>query len=232
VITPWKAFEALRAVVRITLDPTNLDEVFVLADLSEESPQLEKILEEVKADPRFAAVMRERPRLGHVDQEALGELPDGTLGERYAAFMRVRGLRHENLQLVEGESDLSFLRNHMRETHDLWHVATGFHTDVAGELGLQAFYLAQFKGPLPVVLLAVGMINTYFRGMDDADRRLAAIVRGWLLGKRADDLFGLRWADHWATPLAELRERLGLDLDAVDAIVREADPEVALAVAA
>jgi ubiquinone biosynthesis protein Coq4 len=32
------------------------------------------------------------------------------------------------------------------ETHDIWHVVTGFHTDVAGELGLQAFYLAQFPG--------------------------------------------------------------------------------------
>ena len=231
-MTPWKALEALRAMVRITLDPTNLDEVFVLADLSEESPQLLKILEEVKADPRFGVIMRERPRLGRVDQDELGQLPEGTLGERYAAFMRARGLRHENLQLVEGESDLSFLRNHMRETHDLWHVATGFHTDVAGELGLQSFYLAQFKGPLPVILLAVGMINTYFRGMDDADRRMAAIVRGWLLGKRSDALFGFRWAEHWETPLVALRERLGLDLEAVDAIVREAGPEDALAAVA
>ena len=81
---------------------------------------------------------------------------------------------------------------HMRETHDIWHVATGFGTDVAGELGLQAFYLAQLKAPLSTLLLSVGMLNTFLYAMDDRDWRMRNIVRGWLMGKEGPLLRRLR----------------------------------------
>lgn len=225
---PIKLFKAARAVVRVTLDPTRLDEVFVLADLSEESAQLEKILEEVKQNPRFAAVMQARPRLGAVDLDALARLPEGTVGRAYAEFMRARGLDHEDLVLVDGERELDFLRNHLRETHDLWHVVTGFDTDIAGELGVQAFYLAQFAGPLPVLLLGLGMLNTLFKDMDDADRRMHAIVRGYLLGRRAEPLFGTVWRERMTQPLAAFRRDFGLDLAAVDRVLAEQAPDRAL----
>jgi ubiquinone biosynthesis protein COQ4 len=231
-MTPLQLFRGLRAVVRITVDPTRLEEVFVLADLAEESPELERLLEQLRAEPTLSRVLTERPRLGRVDLEELSRLPEGTVGRAYADFMRARGLCPESLQLVDGERELDFVRNHLRETHDLWHVATGFDTDVAGELGLQAFYLAQFAGPLPVLLLAVGMLNTLVVAMDDASRRMHAIARGWLLGRRARPLLGTAWAARWRQPLAELRAELAIDLAGVDAFLAETDAEQVLATAA
>ena len=228
---PLNVFRGVRAMVRITLDPTRLEEVFVLANLAEESPELARLVEEVRQDPRFARAMREHPRLGRVDQDALAALPEGTLGRAYADFMNARGLRHEDLELIRGERDVDFVRNHLRETHDLWHVATGFDTDVAGELGVQAFYLAQFDGPLPLVLLTAGMLNTLVRERGDARRRLDAIARGWLLGKHARPLFGIAWAARWEQPLAELRAEHGLDLARVDGFLAERAPERVLAAA-
>jgi ubiquinone biosynthesis protein Coq4 len=35
--------------------------------------------------------------------------------------------------------DTSYLLLRLRQTHDLWHVVTGFSTNVPGELGLKAF---------------------------------------------------------------------------------------------
>jgi ubiquinone biosynthesis protein COQ4 len=231
-LTPIKVFKGLRAIGRLTLDPTKLDEVFVLADLAEESPELERLVAAIKADPHFANVLVERPRLGKIDLDALGQMPKGTLGREYAEFMRARDLRPESLILRDGEGEMDYVRNHMRETHDLWHVATGFDTDVAGELGLQAFYLAQFNGPLPVLLLAVGMFNTLFKGMDDAERRLAAMSRGYLLGKRGRSLFGLKWADRWGQSLEELRRDRNLNLAEVDRMIEARAPEVELRAAA
>ncbi len=223
-LTPIQVYRGLRAVVRVASDPTRLDEVFVLADMAEESPQLAKLVDDIRKSPLGARVLRERPRLGRVDLDELGELAPGTLGRAYAEFMRERGIVHENLLLIDGERELDFVRNHLRETHDIWHVATGFDTDVAGELGLQAFYLAQFSGPLPVLLLAVGMINTLFRAMSDSDRRMQAIARGWLLGRRAHPLFGTRWADHWARPLKDLRGELGIDVERIEQFMAESEP--------
>jgi ubiquinone biosynthesis protein COQ4 len=37
-----------------------------------------------------------------------------------------------------------------------------------------------------------------------------AIVHGWRAGKSARALFGVDWANLWATPLADVRARFGL----------------------
>lgn len=231
-LSPIDVIRGLRAVVRITIDPTQLDDVFVLASLAEDSPQLHRLIDELRASSLGKKALADRPRLGRVDQDALAKMPAGTLGRAYADFMSARGLRHEDLVLVEGDGEFDFLRNHLRETHDLWHVATGFDTDVAGELGVQAFYLAQFNGPLPVMLIAIGMVNALFRDMDDAPRRMAAMARGWVLGRRAQQLFGVRWAERWEQPVEELRRELSLDLADVDAFLAERTPEQALSQAA
>jgi ubiquinone biosynthesis protein COQ4 len=231
-LNPLKVARGLRAIARLTADPTQLEEVFVLADLAEGSPELVRLVDELKADPRFSRIFIDRPRLGKVDLNELDQLPEGTIGREYAKFMRARGLDHESLLLIDGESDADFFRNHMRETHDLWHVATGFDTDVAGELGLQAFYLAHFAGPLPVLLLAVGMLNTLFKSMDDADRRLHAMTRGYLLGKRSQPLVGIQWSARWHERLEDLRRERNLEIEEVDRILAEKRPEVALRAAA
>ena len=36
------------------------------------------------------------------------------------------------------------------------------------------------------------------------------VAEGWMRGRRADMLIGIRWEDHWAEPLEELRVRHGL----------------------
>ena len=105
--------------------------------------------------------------------------------------------------------DHSFLRAHLYETHDVWHVATGFGTDIAGELGLQAFYAAQLGGKLPTLLLGGGLLHAALREPGDLDRRMEAIARGWDLGRSAHPLFGVRWERFWAQPLEEVRRDLG-----------------------
>jgi ubiquinone biosynthesis protein COQ4 len=206
----------LRAVVRLVRDPRRLDEVFHIADAME-SPELAAQLEaQFRKAPAHLEALRDRPRVGRIEVARLATLPEGTLGRAFADFLIEQGLDPDDIQVNEVRSDFDYVRAHLRETHDIWHVATGFGTDVAGELGVQAFYLAQFHAPLAAMLLAVGMANTLFYEMDDRDARMRAITRGWLLGKRARSLFGYRWAERWEHPLADVRRELGLDVDAVD----------------
>lgn len=210
--SPLTYAKALRAFVRLVRDPTRLDEVFVLADSVETEEAAQRVGEVFQNDPRSARVLRERPRLGEVDLGKLGTLPEGTLGRVFADAMIRMKLDPKDI-VVPGElrSDFDYVRAHLRETHDVWHAVTGFDTDVAGELGLQAFYLAQFQAPLSALLLMVGFANTLFFAMEDRDRRMHEIVRGWLIGKRAEPFFGVRWADMWSTPLVEVQRALRVD---------------------
>jgi ubiquinone biosynthesis protein COQ4 len=95
----------------------------------------------------------------------------------------------------------------------VWHVVTGFGGDRAGELGLQAFYLAQSPSRVAIGILAIGVLNALLFEFEDHRRRMEEIARGWILGRRARSLLGVDWARHWDRPLAELRDELGIDLE-------------------
>jgi len=218
--SPLKVAKALRAFVRLIRDPKRTEEVFVLAESVETEEAAARVAEVFTSNPAFASVLRERPRLGEVDLAKLATYREGTLGRVFADAMIRMNLDPKDILVPEiVESDFDYVRAHLRETHDLWHPVTGFDTDVAGELGLQAFYLAQFQAPLSALLLMVGFANTLFYAMEDRDRRMRAIVRGWLIGKRAEPFFGVRWAEMWDLPLDEVRRKLRVEPDLATEVV-------------
>jgi ubiquinone biosynthesis protein Coq4 len=131
--------------------------------------------------------------------------------------MIANGLDPAAIPSLESPDAGSFIRAHLYETHDVWHAVTGFGTDVAGELGLQAFGLAQFPSRLAALLIAGGLLHAVISRFDDRDARMRQIVRGWLLGKRAQKFFGVRWSEMWQRPIDEIRRELGVDLAALEA---------------
>jgi ubiquinone biosynthesis protein COQ4 len=168
--------------------------------------------EQVKKGPWGAAALIERPLVRPNISELL-QLPEGTFGREYAELMHRRGLSPDFYPAIEIASAAKYYRVHLYQTHDFWHVVTGFRADPAGELGLQAFYYAQTKMPLPVLLLAAGLLNAALYDPADVTPRLGAIVRGYQMGTNAKLLFGYPWALHWETPLATVRAQLGIVTD-------------------
>jgi ubiquinone biosynthesis protein COQ4 len=203
-----KLARVLRAGYILVKDPNRLDEVIGLADELGNDQAFDTILVHVRASEDGRAALRDRPRV-RVNLPRLRALPDGTFGREAARFLDQRGLDPDSLPDRPAGSDSEWLRAHLLESHDLWHVATGFDTDVPGEAGLQAFYLAQFPGRLPAVLLSIVFANMFLYRFEETDARMDAIVRGWAMGKRARQLLGVRWADLWELPLTEVRARLG-----------------------
>ncbi|MGI9265479.1 MAG: Coq4 family protein, partial [Gammaproteobacteria bacterium] len=96
------------------------------------------------------------------------------------------------------------------ETHDIWHVVSGFGNDEPGEIGLVAFYCAQTGLPIFILLLAIALLNTALYSHDKVGERFDAIGEGWLAGKRAKPLYGIDWSKQWHRPIAELRRDLKL----------------------
>jgi ubiquinone biosynthesis protein COQ4 len=211
-----KKAKAIVAAVRLIRDPNQLDQVFEIADDLAAPEMLDAIVAELLKTPEIARAFVTRPRVGTLDLQALAAYPKGTLGQAYGEHMLKNKLDPSAIPTLPSETAHEFLRAHLYETHDIWHVATGFETDVAGELGLQAFYLAQLPTRLAPALLAGGLFNTLLFAWDDRDRRMRAIVRGWLLGRRAKSLFGVDWAAAWSTPLTQIRKQLRLELDQVE----------------
>lgn len=204
-----KLAKLLRAGYRLVKDPNRLDEVIGIADDLGNDQAFDAILVHIRASDGGRAALRDKPRV-RVDLARLRAMPDGSFGREAARFLDERGLDPEDLPHRPSNTDTEWLRAHLFETHDLWHVATGFNTDVPGEAGLQAFYLAQFPGRLPAVLLSIVFANTFLYAFDQTEARMDAITHGWQLGKRARQLLGVRWDELWSVPLAEVRTRLGI----------------------
>ena len=198
-----------RAALTLLRDPSRLDQVFVLDEVLE-SESAGPVLGAIRAHERGRSALRDRPRVGRLDLDRLAALPGGSVGRAYADHMRSLGLDPAAIPEKPAWDDASFARAHLYETHDLWHVVTGFGADIAGEVGLQAFYAAQLHGKLPPILVSGGLLHGILAAPDDWERRLSAVTRGYEMGRRADLLFGVDWPRELDRPLDEFRRSLRL----------------------
>jgi ubiquinone biosynthesis protein Coq4 len=204
----WATLRGYHAGVVLLRDPSRLDMVFVM-DRAMPPEEREALLARIRGHEVARAALRERPRVG-VDVAALARLPEGTLGRALADFLRANALDPRSIPTLAADDDGAFADAHLYETHDIWHAVTGFDADVAGEVGLQAFYAAQLGGRLPTLLLGGGILQAALREPGDFARRMDALTRGWEMGKRARQLFGVRWDRLWGEPLARVRADLNV----------------------
>lgn len=198
--------------VRLVRDPNRLDDIFKAGENIASDAELSELVDAIAAtgaEPARSFVTR--PRV-EIDREALAALAPGTLGREFHEFLAANDLEPDVFLDRAAGNESEYAITHLYETHDLWHVATGFGTDVAGELGLQAFYLAQLPSMLAMLLLPLGLINGMLYDRDDVTRRMDEITRGWRLGKASRPLFGAEWTAMWDTPLSEIRARYGLEV--------------------
>ncbi|MFO0676258.1 MAG: Coq4 family protein [Polyangiaceae bacterium] len=199
------------AVLRLVRDPNRLDVVFSLSDALVDDPRASALFDETNRRPEVAPACAARLRTPRLDLDALAKLPDGSFGRAAETFFRTNGLDPDALPRRDATTDVEWLNAHLYETHDLWHVATGFSPDVAGELGLQAFYAAQLGGPFPLLILVAGLLNTVIFAPLETRVRLAAIARGWTMGANARLFIGLDWAALLPMPMSDVKARLALE---------------------
>lgn len=199
-----RAFSALAVLAR---DHTRLDQVLVFTQAMNHA-RLARVAAEIERTPEGAALFAEKPRIDrkHVDFDALRRLPDGTLGREYTRFLDDAGITpdvFEELPAV-GDERIAFMMLRMRQSHDLWHVLTGYTPDVVGEIRLQAFTFAQTSAPSALVLTLFGTVRWTLAKKG----HVGEVLRAYRRGKATKWLPTVRWEDHWEMPLDELRERL------------------------
>ncbi len=206
---------AIKAFLRVCQDINRLDEIIaVSAKLVKSNPQLVmRLVNFIKEQGGAAASsLDSRPRIGKLKTDELKKFPEGSLGQGLAKYLIDNKLNPEDLPTLSSNSQLEFVRAHFFETHDVWHVVTGFSTSVNGEMGLQAFGVAQYPIPLNCLNLAAGIINVALFSPNERIDRMNEIVRGWQMGRRAKPFFGIDWKQMWDKPLEEIRRDLNINL--------------------
>lgn len=212
-------FRWLLAAWRVSRDLTNTNEAAIVeigfsrSRLGRRFAGWQQVASELARDSRLADVLVERHRLG-IDLSELAKQPPGSLGAVFAAHCQARSM-NPNLVSVPADDEADFVMAHLFETHDIWHVVTGWNNDELGEIGLGGFYLAQLGLPLIALMLALILLNTVFCAPGTLRTRMEALVIGYQMGKAAQPLFGTRWDQLWSMPVSEIRNRFALQVDRV-----------------
>ncbi len=119
-------------------------------------------LQYVKSDQATAQIIAQRYLAASPCLETLLKLPEDSLGYHYATHLISLNFDPNFYRSIQVNSDTDYLLLRLRQTHDIWHIVTGFGVDVTGELQLKAFELSQTRRPLAIVLLLGGLFGALF----------------------------------------------------------------------
>ncbi|AFY29073.1 Coq4 family protein [Cyanobium gracile] len=207
---PPQLFRIFGTVMAMSGGDNSLELVGALSDALLETPSYALAAEHLRRDPACAALIDERWIPPAHDLEQLAALPEGSLGHAYAESLARLGYNPNLHAGMEPTSDAVYVELRISQTHDLWHVVTGFDTSIVGEIGLQAFHLTQFPYPLASALTAQSLLSITVLEPDLLPPLVEAIRVGLQMGLEAKPLFAQRWEEGWAKPLQQWREELQL----------------------
>jgi ubiquinone biosynthesis protein Coq4 len=103
----------------------------------------------------------------------------------------------------------SYLTQRRAMTHDIHHTVTNFGTDLPGEVGLSAVYLAQIHQPVSLLYLAAVLLHAMAKSQE-YKQALQTLSVGLEMGQQARNLLAQKWETGWERPLSEWREKLSI----------------------
>jgi ubiquinone biosynthesis protein COQ4 len=210
-IRPLAALRAIRALIR---HPDDTALVFEIIEALSGRTRA-RVFDRFRTTESGRRLLAERPNLLErlTNRDALLALPPGTLGRTYGEFMSREQISADGL--VDASSnwlrddlpdDRRWFADRLRDTHDLWHVVTGYGRDLVGEASLLSFTYAQTRNLGIGFIVAVAYLRA--RGPFRPGRRL--LRDGYRRGRRAAWLPGVEWEQLLDQPLARVREQLGV----------------------
>ena len=145
---PFKAFRHFRNLIK---DKEDTEQVFHIFENLPRKGFMDDARAFVESD--FGRKLMERePYLPDLldDHGWINELPEGTVGHAYVTFMRREGLsaaglvaESDKMGRPQYDDQVQWYSNRLRDTHDLFHILTGYGRDALGEQCVLGFTYGQ-----------------------------------------------------------------------------------------
>lgn len=196
---------AARALYELIKDTGRTEQVFLLGIVLN-GPLVPRLVTRIVASPGGPELLADAPSIDSrsVDFGALRALPADTLGGAYARYLDENGLDPDLFQTPPGLPPLmQTIARRIRQTHDIWHVLTGYRPDIHGELALQGFTFAQLGMPSSLVIATIGTAAR-------SPRSASAVLEGYRRGVEAQFLPPVRFERMWSEKLSDVRAKLNV----------------------
>lgn len=129
----WQILRLLKSCLAMMVTENSLQPVIEMTDVLVDMPAQEEAAAYLKQDPDCAALIQARYIPPTHDLEQLLTLPADTLGYHYASAMKKTGFDPNLHAGMKAETDGQYVELRLSQTHDIWHVITGFDVSDIGE---------------------------------------------------------------------------------------------------
>jgi ubiquinone biosynthesis protein COQ4 len=216
---PIRWGEAFRALYELMKDNDDTTHVFrIIGALRGNSDR--RLVERMRRSEIGRAILEERRSMLDVlaNRERLRALPEGSLGRVYLAFMEKEGLTAEGLVGAADEGyggtrsadpDGVTVSDWARDSHDLWHVLTGYGRDPLGELCLLGVLYSQVRALGTGFIALFGLLRVPYEYPGAPCIR--AVLQGFRIGRNAEWMLAQDWEALLAKPFVEVRRELNLE---------------------
>lgn len=142
--------------------------------------------------------------------DVLRSLPPESLGRVYADYLDRHGLDPNFYPSMPVVDDMSYVRKRANQTHDLWHLVSGFDTSLEGEIKVLAISATQYSWPLSSIVIGFSIFFCVFKQPQRIGALFSAVAEGWNFGKSTKPLLAVRWEELWERPFTDVKRELKL----------------------
>ena len=213
----FRPFKALAHFRKLIKDKEDTEQVFHIFESLPRKGFMDDARAFVESD--FGKKLMERePYLPDLldDHGWIDELPEGTVGHAYVTFMRREGLsaaglvaEAEKMGRATYDDQVQWYGNRLRDTHDLFHILTGYGRDALGEQCVLGFTYGQTGNYGNFFIAYAGGLELK-RSVKGNAPVMAAIRQGQRNGKAAKAIIEQDIRSLLAEPLEAARARLGI----------------------
>lgn len=217
--TGFRPLKALHHFRKLIADKEDTEQVFHILDALRDN-RFKRSVARFFATAEGQKVLADRPYLPAMldDHDALRKLPEGSVGRVYVDFMEREGLTAQGLV----DESMKFRRtkprfddmvelygDRLRDTHDLFHILTGYGRDALGEQCVLGFTYGQ-TGNYGNFFIAYAGGYEVKRSIKSDAPVMGAIRQGQRNGKVAKAIIEQDIRSLLAEPLDAARARLGI----------------------
>ncbi len=205
-------FRLLKAMTSLERNPAKVESLLSLSISLRKLgafKQLNKILDK---SPESKDLIKFRKMLNPTSVEILQGYPKGSLGREFADFMVLNKLDVDFYPRISVKADEQYVLMRLKQIHPILMVVGGFEANQIGELGIQAFIMAQLASPISMILIGRKLLSLPFRKQESLFASLNSVVRGWILGRESKLCFAVDWDAQWHVSLRQIRRTLGLEV--------------------
>jgi len=208
---------AWRAMKKLLADKERTDQVFIILRALGGGEMLRNYERFRQLDVGKTILAEQREIIDALkNRNALAAMPEGSLGRHYLDFVVAEDLTADGLAAsseVSEDTPTSLTDDEirfqlrLRDSHDLWHVTTGYERDGLGELCLLAFTYAQSGNKGLAFIVAIATLTDTRKY--PKSKVFSAVREGYRHGKQAAWFVAADWENLLTMPLDQVRKDLG-----------------------